>query len=212
MPFYRFGSRAYRTLEVIFAPATRTLIFLGALCAASAHAQEPVRLDAAIEHALKNYPAIRGAQAAAAAAREEIELARTAYLPRVDLLGQTNRATINNITGLILPQNVVPSISGPPLGPSSSAASAWGSAAGALLSWEPFDFGRRRAAGDVARAGARRADAEVEITRLDVAVAAADAFLGTVAAEQAVRVARANVERQQSFADAVRVLAVSDSS
>lgn len=173
---------------------------------ASVRAQEPVRLNTAIELALKNYPSIRQAQAQAEAARGEIELARADYLPRVDLLGQANRATINNITGLILPQAIVPAISGPPLAPSSSISNAWGSAAGALLSWEPFDFGRRRAATDVARAGARRADAEIEITRLDVAVAAADAFLGTVAAQQVVLAGRAAVERQQTFADAVRVL------
>ena len=209
-PFYLMfiSQRSFRatptlTSRCAFAWSIRICVFV--VSVASVCAQAPVRLSTAIALALKNYPTIRERQAEAEAAREEIELARTAYRPRVDLLGQVNRATVNNITGLVLPQSIVPTLSGRP-SDSPSISTAWGSAAGALLSWEPFDFGRRRAALDVARTGAQRVEAEVEITRLDVAIAAADFFLATAAAEQSVRVAEANVERQQTFADAVRVL------
>lgn len=201
-----FALRIGETLKAIFAPATLVMICFGLMNVASVRAQKPLRLSTAIELALKNRPSIRQVQAIAEARREEVELARTAHLPRVDLLGQANRATINNVTGLILPQGVVPSISGPPLGSSSSVSNAWGSAAGALLSWEPFDFGRRRAATNVARLGAKQAGAEVEITRLDVVITAADAFLEAAGADQATRVAQATVERQQIFVDAVGVL------
>ena len=53
-------------------------------------------------------------------------------------------ATVNHVTGLLLPQSVLPGIAGPPL-PSASSASAWGTAAGALFAWEPFDLGLRGA-------------------------------------------------------------------
>jgi outer membrane protein TolC len=154
---------------------------------------------------LSNYPAIRAARGQAAAARAGIELARTAYLPRADLLWQENRATTNNIFGLLLPQSVIPPITGPVLG-TKSYTSTWGSAGGVLFSWEPFDFGLRSANDALARTVVAQAEAGVEVTRLDVATSAADAFLAVLAAEQAVRAAQANVDRLQVFAQSVHVL------
>ena len=46
--------------------------------------------------------------------------------------------------GFLLPQSVIPSISGPVLG-SNNLDSVWGSAVGATVTWEPFDFGLRSA-------------------------------------------------------------------
>jgi len=56
--------------------------------AQTANPSQPLKLDAAVELALTNYPAIKTAQAQAAAAKAQIDLARTAYLPRLDLLYQ----------------------------------------------------------------------------------------------------------------------------
>ncbi len=114
------------------------LVCVGVL-SISGHAQEPLRLNTAVDLALKNYPTLRERQAEVEVAREEIELTRTAYRPRVDLIGQLNRATVNNITGLVLPQSIVPTLSGRP-SDSPSISTAWGSAAGVLLSWEPQGF------------------------------------------------------------------------
>src|SRR2546426_12223646 len=118
------------------------------------------RLEQAVDFALKNYPAIRAVMEQATAARAGTELARTSYLPRADLLWQSNRATRNNIFGLLLPQSVIPSISGPVLSTTSDRGT-WGSAAGVLLSWEPFDFGYRGATVDVAKAAQNRTTAEL---------------------------------------------------
>jgi len=87
-----------------------------ALLYAQESPSQPLTLNAAVDLALDNYPAIRVARAQVAAARAGIELARTAYLPRTDLLWQENRATRNNVFGLLLPQPVISSISGPVLG------------------------------------------------------------------------------------------------
>lgn len=65
-------------------------------------------LNQAVELALKNYPAIKESRARAQAAEEGIGVARASYLPRLDLLWQANRATRNNVFGLLLPQAVVP--------------------------------------------------------------------------------------------------------
>ena len=103
-----------------------------ALLCAQESPSRPLTLNAAVDLALGNYPAIRAAQAQVAVARAGIDLARTAYLPRTDVLWQENRATRNNIFGLLLPQSVIPSISGPVLG-TKSYASTWGSAGGRAL-------------------------------------------------------------------------------
>lgn len=165
----------------------------------------PLKLDAAVELALTNYPAIKTAQAQAAAAKLNIDLARTAYLPRLDLLYQENRATRNNVFGAVLPQSVIPGISGPVLG-TTSLESTFGSAGGTLFQWEPFDFGVRKAQVDVARAITNQANANIGVTVLDVTANAADAFMALAANEQAVRAAEANVFRAKTFADAVHVL------
>jgi outer membrane protein TolC len=165
----------------------------------------PLKLEQAVELALKNYPAIRAAQAQKAAADAGVELSRVNFLPRADLLWQQNRATRNNVFGLLLPQATLPSISGPLVG-DVTMSSAWGSAGGLLVSWEPFDFGLRRAQVDLARQLTRQAEADETVTRLEVSAAAADAFLALLANEQAIRAAAANVERAETLAKAVRVL------
>ena len=162
-------------------------------------------LEQAITYALTNYPAVRAALERVSAARGGVSLARTSYLPRADTLWQSNRATRNNIFGLLLPQAIISPISGPALA-STSNNSVWGSAAGLLFSWEPFDFGYRRATVEAARASQNRSNAEVAVTRLDVAVGATNAFLTLLAAERAVRAAKADVSRREVFAKSVHVL------
>ncbi len=165
----------------------------------------PLNLNTAVEQALSAYPAVRVVQAQSQAASAGIELARTAYFPRADLLWQQNRGTRNNVFGVLLPQSTIPSMSGPVLGGTSNQ-SAWGSAGGLLLSWEPFDFGLRKAKVKLARALTDQAQVSETVTRLDVSAAAADAFLTLLANEQTVRAAQANVERMDIFAKAVHTL------
>lgn len=158
-----------------------------------------------VENALKNYPSIRVSQEQISAAAAGIDLARTSYLPRVDLLAQANRATRNNVFGLLLPNSIIPSMSGPVIG-SNNFGTAWGSAVGALVSWEPFDFGLRRA--NVAAAGAARTEAEAALkrTQYDVAVAAADAYLTLAAAQETVRAAQAGVDRAEAVQKTIHAL------
>jgi outer membrane protein TolC len=166
----------------------------------------PLTLNDAIQLALKNYPAIKESRARTQAAEEGVGLARTAYLPRLDMVWQENRATTNNVFGLLIPQSVVPSISGPVLGTRSLGDSVWGSAGGVLLSWDAVDFGQRKATVDVARAQTWLARSQAALTALDVASAAADVFLTVLAAEEGVRAMRANVDRLQVFFGNVRTL------
>src|SRR5437762_12588159 len=113
---------------------------------ATAQQQPVLPMPEAIQRALDKYPAVRSSLEQVSAAAAGINLARTSYLPRADFLGQIDRATHNNVFGLMLPQPlpVISSISGPVLR-TNSLDSVWGTAVGALVSWEPFDFGLRKA-------------------------------------------------------------------
>jgi outer membrane protein TolC len=166
----------------------------------------PLTLHDAIQLALTNYPAIKESRARAQAAEAGVGVARTVYLPHLDMLWQENRATTNNVFGLLLPQSVISSMSGPALGTRSLGDSVWGSAGGVLLSWEAVDFGQRKAGVDAARAQSSQAKNQTALTELDVASAAADAFITVLAAEESVRAVRANVDRLQIFANNVRTL------
>jgi outer membrane protein TolC len=167
--------------------------------------EKTLTLEGAVDFALKNYPAVRASLERVKAAQAGVGLARTNYLPRADMVWQTNRATDNNVTGLLLPQSIIAPISGP-VPATASNRSAWGSAAGLLFSWEPFDFGYREAKVAAARAARDEATAEATLTRLDVAVGTVNAYLTALAAQQTVHAAEADVERRETFDKAVRVL------
>ena len=184
--------------------SSATAAFLFACVAAtSVNAQQtPLTVGQAVEQALTRYPAVRVYHEQAEAAAQGVNLARTAYLPRADLLAQINRATRNNVFGLLLPQSVIPSMSGPVLG-TNDLTNVWGTAAGVLVSWEPFDFGLRRANVDSASAAQRRSETSLEVSKLQVSAAAADAFLTLLAAQQTVTAAQAGVERARVLDQAV---------
>jgi outer membrane protein TolC len=165
----------------------------------------PMTFQQAIQYAIDNYPAVRASMARVSAQQSGVDLAQTAYLPRLDWSIQVNQATRNNVSGLLIPGTLTPPISGP-VSDTTSSAGIWGSANAFLLSWEAFDFGLRGASVNLAQTFVTRATAGAELTRLEVGVSTADAFLWLAAAQETVRAARANVERQQVFADSVAVL------
>jgi outer membrane protein TolC len=166
----------------------------------------PLTLDAALQYAADHYPTLRSAVEEVNAAAAGVDAARASYLPRLDSVWQSNRGTVNNITGPLLPQSVLPPISGPPLA-ETSGQSVWGSAAGALLSWEPFDFGLRSASVHEAEAAVIRARAGEGLTRLQVQQAVGTAFLAVAAAREAAAAADADVARREVLARSARALA-----
>jgi outer membrane protein len=171
------------------------LLILAAVAALPGQ-QTPLTITAAVENAVRNYPSIRVSQEQINAAAAGIQLARTAYLPRVDAMAQVNRATRNNVFGLLLPQSVIPSMSGPVIG-TNNFGTAWGSVVGGLVTWEPFDFGLRDANVAVASAARNQSEAALKRTEFDVAVSAVNAYLTLAAAEETVRAAQAGVDRAE---------------
>ena len=162
-----------------------------------------ITIAQAVDDALRNYPSIRVTQEQMTAAAAGIRLAQTAYLPRVDGLFQLNRATRNTFYGMLLPQGVIPPVSGVP---ANNFGSVWDSGAGILVAWQPFDFGLRRANVAAAAAARDQAQATLNRTRYDVSVATADAFLTVIAAQQTAEAARAAVESWQVLLRSIHAL------
>lgn len=189
-----------------FAAVLRT--FLVVLLSSTAWAQavdtKPLTIQEAVARA-KKFPSIEASQEQVNAAVAGIRMARTNYLPSVNAVGQIDRATRNNVFGLLLPQTVIPSISGPVLG-TDNGKSVWGSAAGVLVSWEPFDFGRRHALVKSAQASQDRAQLTAKRTEFDIGTTTAAAFLTLLASEQTVRAAQAAVDRSQVLVGSVKAL------
>ncbi len=161
-------------------------------------------LPEVVAYAAAHYPSVRAALERRSGAQANVSLARDSYLPRVDALWQLNRATRNNIAGVLLPQSTIPNPSGPVL--DSSTTSFWGTGTGLTVTWEPFDFGYRRALVQSAQATVHRTEDQIILTLLDVQTAAADAALTVLASEQAAHAAQADVERRAVLARSVGAL------
>lgn len=186
-------------------------VWIGLLSSTSALAEGPdvltssLTLTQAIEFALNHYPAVRESLAKQQEAQSGIDLAETTYLPRVEIGVQGTRSTFNNVSGMFFPSSFFQPISGPDLG-RNSYSSSWGSAAGILLDWEPFDFGLRSAQVNTAQAMERHSQAFVTLTQLEVALAVGDAFIDVIMAQESRQALQANLERRRVFAKTVEVL------
>jgi outer membrane protein TolC len=178
---------------------------LSAPASAQVNHTDTFTLEEALQYALDHYPSVRATLEQSNASMANVDVARSSYLPRFDGVWQTNRATANNTFGLLLPQSVLPPISGP-VRSSASSESVWGSAVGGLLTWEAFDFGLRGASVQEAEAGVRRSRSDESVTKLGVQNAVGVAFLAVVSAQQALTAAEADVERRDVLARAARVL------
>lgn len=164
-----------------------------------------IAVDEVVRQSTEQYAGVRVSAERIAEATAGINLARQAFLPRVDFTSQVNRATRNNIYGMLFPQQVIAPISGPP-NPSNSLTNVWGSAVGFLVSWEPFDFGLRKANVDAADAAKRRAELGVERTKFETGASAADMFLTILAAQQTAAAAEAGVTRARALQTVVDAL------
>jgi outer membrane protein len=174
--------------------------------AGAASTPQNLTLEEALHYALDHYPTVRAAVEEVNLSKANVTVARSAYLPRLDSIWQINRGTANNIFGQLLPQSVIPAISGPVLG-SAPTQTAWGNAAGALFSWEPVDLGLRAATVRQAEADVSRARAEQALTLLDVQSAVGAAFLAVASSQQAVAAADADVQRRAVLARTAHTLA-----
>ncbi|MEO8097778.1 MAG: TolC family protein [Acidobacteriota bacterium] len=185
-------------MRTLLSPA---LLGIALACTGSA---QTLTIEAVVA-AASQHPSVDAARSRSESAAAAIRVARTAFLPQVSALAQLNRATTNNVYGMLFPQQVIAPISGPPV-LENRATNVFGSAIGTLVSWDAFDFGLRQAAVATEEAAKRRADAAIDVRRFELGAAAADAFLTVLAAERQEQAARAGVDRAEVFLRSVSAL------
>ena len=100
------------------------MILAQSLVPATAAVSPDLTIVQVVQDAEQNYPAIHVSEQDLNAAVANIQLARTAYLPRLDGIVQINRATRNNVFGTLFSQNTLSSMSGPVIG-TNNAGSVW---------------------------------------------------------------------------------------
>ena len=139
-----------------------------------------VTMREAVNVALRNYPSIAHRQYKLRAAIANVTLAKTQYLPNLNLDWQESEITGNRVASAVMNNvsgfDTVPVDSGPP-STYSSMRPITNNLEGANLNWLMVDFGLRHANDDFAYADARAARADLNMTKLDVAYDAAEAFL-----------------------------------
>ncbi|MFZ1942221.1 MAG: TolC family protein [Acidobacteriaceae bacterium] len=172
----------------------------------SAPAVRQFTVPEAVDYALTNYPAVRAAMEQYNASKAGVGLAKTAYIPRLDTVWQGDRGSRESVLGVLLPQspNILTGTQGSVT--PHSYRPFWTSGAGVLLSWEPFDFGFRRSQVRSAQTTESRIGEQVELTKLGVATAVAEASLAVLAGEQRVDASLADVNRREVFARSVHAL------
>ncbi len=160
-----------------------------------------VTIKEAVEISLRNYPAINNKHFKLRASIANVALAKTQYLPNLNFDVQTSGVTGNRVASVVM--NNVSGFDTVPVdsGPSATSVSykpIVNNLQGANFNWLLIDGGLRRANDKFAYADARSARADLNLTRLDVAFDAADAFLTAVAAKQVIRATRAALEHMEA--------------
>lgn len=160
-----------------------------------------VTIAEAVDIALRNYPAIAQKIYKLRAAKANITLAKTQYLPNLNLDIQESAVSPNRIASVVMNNvsgfDTVPVDSGPPATRATLKPDA-NNLEGLNLNWLLIDMGLRRANDKFAYADASTARADVNLTKLDVAFEAAQAFLDAVAAKQVIKSTTAALDHMEA--------------
>lgn len=168
---------------------------------------QPVKLSIkqTMDSVQHNLPQLESYRQQAAAARENIPLAKNSLIPDLTAGYQVNIATYNNITGMSYPGFLLP-ISGPP-SVNNEMNFIPGTALGALVKWNPFTFGQRDAAIDKAAAEFKQANATYNEQLFQYQYAAVNLYLEALYLKQVLRISEAATRRYKVSLEQSLVLA-----
>lgn len=168
-----------------------------------------VSLRESIETSLRNYPSIQNRFFKLRAAKANIGLAKAQYLPNLNFDLQESAVTGNRIASVVMNNvsgfDTVPVDAGPPAR-RSSMKPICNNLQGLNLNWLLVDGGLRHANDKFAAADARTARADISLTKLDVAFAAADSFFHAAAAKQIIIARKAALDHMEAAKLRVRTL------
>jgi len=160
-----------------------------------------ITIAEAVDIAVRNYPTIAQKHFKLRASMANVSLAKTQYLPNLNIDIQESGITGNRVASTIMNNvsgfDTVPVDSGP-VSQRSSMRPLVNNLQGLNLNWLMVDCGLRKANDNFAYADARSARADLNLTRLDVAFDAAEAFLEAVAAKQIIKSMQAALEHMEA--------------
>ncbi|MGN6491895.1 MAG: TolC family protein [Agriterribacter sp.] len=162
-------------------------------------------LHEALEKMQHNLPHLDVYRQEAAAAHENIPLAKNSLVPDVTAGYQANMATVNNITGMSYPGFLLP-ISGPP-SLNNQMNFVPGTAVGALVKWNPFTFGQRNAAIEKAAAQYAQANASYNEKLFQYQYAVINVYLEALYLKKMNHISEAVIQRNKTGLEQSFVLA-----
>jgi len=177
-------------------PARHLLAILAfGLISARAHSQQGGKayLDSLLNTATRNYPLVKAKHLQTQGLQYAVKLQQNSIIPSLNASYQLDYATSNNITGMIYPQYIMP-ISGPP-SKSNDYAGTPGSAIALNLYWEPYTFGQRQAAVELAKGRLQSGKADETLTIFQHRVFVINAWLNYLLTADLVKVYQSNIDR-----------------
>lgn len=183
-----------------------TLIVTSCFFLTTMKAQDTVRLSFTdiLTIAEKNYPKLKSNQYQFEASKEGIKLQQQTIIPQLDAAYQANLATHNNISGMWLPQYVLP-ISGPPSA-ANDYSPVWGSAASLLLQWQPGIFGERASNINLATASSKTLQSRNEQDIFVHKVKVSGQYIDIVYVQKLLTLYEENIQISESQLRQVKVL------
>ena len=161
---------------------------------------KPFTLLSAVEYAEENYPAIMKSIAQNTAAKRDVTVQKlNEYLPDSLFQFQELMASHNKLSQVFFGSPVFPAVAGAGQANNVTMDPIFYSGAGASLDWAPIDFGLHKARINLTKSQYGQTTAQLEVTRFDVSVAVANAFLDVVESLEQVRAAEENVASFSQF-------------
>lgn len=171
---------------------------------------KPFTLEGAVRYADENYPSILKSRAQSEAAKSDIKVQKlNEYMPDSLFQYQDIMASHNKLAEVFYGSPVFPAVSGPGTN-KISMAPVFYSGGGFSLDWAPLDFGLHKSRINLVKSHYTRALAQQDVTKFDVEVATASAFLDVVEALEQVRAAEENVASFSQFRTVVEAQVKSD--
>ena len=174
----------------------RKILIIGGIgiCSLSAYAQQkPLHIKDVLTLVQSSQPQMKAYEEQAKSSQYNVKLAKNTLLPDLNIGYQAGYATYNNITGMSYPGFMLP-ISGPP-----SAGNIYdpvpGTAAGAIVKWNPLTFGQRSAAIEKATAQYKLANSTYNDVLFRQQYATISVYLDAVYLQKLMQTYQANIKR-----------------
>jgi len=167
--------------------------------------QISLSIKEAIKKVEDNLPQLEAYRQQALASQQNIQLVKNTMVPDITAGYQINLATFNNITGMSYPGFLLP-VSGPP-SVSNDLNFVPGSAAGALIKWNPITFGQRSAALEKATAQFKQANTIYNEQLFQYQYNTINVYLDALYYQQLLKSLKAAVDRNNSSLGQSLVLA-----